>query len=293
MQLSGGLDLWNRIEVGHHRELFAPPEQRAGPAVSHDLFRQPGMRNNRKAHVREVRGLMGEDTQVGMARGTGAVPQLVYDAAPKTFSASRLTDHKRTNFGNRGTEWRELSACDDGAASVDGDHEAIDARCQFTQLAGQKMTRLLILLNQRVNFLCIAPDSRPKLRYATADLKVGTTYIVPGFGPATLWLAHVVAPANTSLNAASSSPIARSSSASVMISGGNNRITVPAVRFTSTPCRMAASYTGAASMFSSRPHMRPAPRMSTIAGCFFCMSRSFPSRCAPVFFTCSIKPAVS
>ena len=60
-------------------------------------------------------------------------------------------------------------------------------------------------------------------------------------------------------------------------------MTFPAVRFTSTPCRMAASCTGAASIFSSRPHISPAPRISTIAGCFFCISRSCASRCAPVF----------
>ena len=52
-------------------------------------------------------------------------------------------------------------------------------------------------------------------------------------------------------------------------------MTFPAVRLTSTPCRMAASCTAAASMFSSRPHIRPAPRTSTIAGCFFCIARSF------------------
>ena len=67
MQLSGGLDLGRRIEVGHHRELFAPPEQRAAPAVGRDLLRQPGVRNNRKAHVREIRRLMGEHTQIVVA----------------------------------------------------------------------------------------------------------------------------------------------------------------------------------------------------------------------------------
>ena len=37
-----------------------------------DLFRQPGVRNDRKAHVREVRRLMGEDTQVVEARALRA-----------------------------------------------------------------------------------------------------------------------------------------------------------------------------------------------------------------------------
>jgi hypothetical protein len=91
------------------------------------------------------------------------------------------------------------------------------------------MTRLLIPLNQLVNPPRIAADGRSKLGRAVpgtadaADLKVGTTTVdttigdtkivdtmdvVPGFHPALLSLIHVVTPANTSLNAASSSPIA-------------------------------------------------------------------------------------
>src|SRR5215212_2239773 len=64
MQLGRRLDLGNSIEVSHHRELFAPPEERAVAAVSHDLLRQPRVRNNREAHMREVRRLMSEHTQV-------------------------------------------------------------------------------------------------------------------------------------------------------------------------------------------------------------------------------------
>ena len=60
---------------------------------------------------------------------------------------------------------------------------------------------------------------------------------------------HVVAPANTSLKAASSRPSASSSSAFVIINGGSSRITFPAVRLTSTPCRVAASCTAIGDVF--------------------------------------------
>ena len=246
MQLSGGLDLGHGVEVGHHRELFAPPEQRAAPAVGHDFLRQPGVRNNRKAHVREVRGLMGEDTQVVVAG--------LRERA--TFSSSTMRRPRPWPRRFSLTTSERISASDElsGASSP---HATIDPRpstpttkrsmrdVELAQLAGQEMTRLLIALNQLVDPPRIAPDSRPKLRRAP-----------------TRGLLHVVTPANTSLNAASSNPSARSSSASVMISGGSSRMTFPAVRFTSTPCRMAASCTAVASHVQfEAPHQ---PRASNL-----------------------------
>ena len=49
-------------------------------------------------------------------------------------------------------------------------------------------------------------------------------------------------------------------SASVMMYGGSMRMTVPVVRFTTTPRSRAAVATGKASVLSSIPAMRPAPR---------------------------------
>ena len=116
--------------------------------------------------MREVRGLVGEHTQVVVAGRTSADLQLVDDAAAQALSAPLLADDQRPNLGERRAERRKLPARDDRSASVDADHEAIDPRRQFAQLAGQKMPGLLIPLNQLVNLPCVAADSRPKLRRA-------------------------------------------------------------------------------------------------------------------------------
>ena len=107
---------------------------------------------------------MGEDAQVVIAGRTGTNFQLVDDAAAETLSALLLADDQGADFGDRRAERRKLAARDDRAASIDADHETIDPRCQLAQLPGQKMTLLLIALNQLVNPLRIAPDSGPKLR---------------------------------------------------------------------------------------------------------------------------------
>ena len=61
---------------------------------------------------------------------------------------------------------------------------------------------------------------------------------------------------------------ASSTSLAVTMYGGSSRTTVVAVRLTSRPRSSAALTTGAASLASSRPAMRPAPRTSvTICGC--------------------------
>src|SRR5687768_3292254 len=94
-----GLDLGCDVEVGHHRVLFAAAEQRAIPAVGHDLFRQPGVRNDGKAHVRKVRGLMREHTEIVVARRARAELQLVDDSASQAASAMFLADDERADFG--------------------------------------------------------------------------------------------------------------------------------------------------------------------------------------------------
>ena len=169
MQLSGGLDLGYGIEIGHHRELFAPPEQRAAPAVGHDLFWQPGVRNNRKAHVRKVRGLMGEDTQVVVTARSRADLQFVDQETAESLPAPFLADNERADFRKRCAERRELAAGHDRSATVDSDDEAVDSRCELTQLAGKEMARLLVALNQLVDLPRVAADSRPKLRRAPGD----------------------------------------------------------------------------------------------------------------------------
>ena len=107
---------------------------------------------------------MGKHTQVVEAARTSADLQLVDDAVAQALSAPLFTDNQRPNLGERRAERHKFSAGDDQSASIDRDDEAIDPRRQFAQLAGQKMTRLLIPLNQLVNLPCIAADSRPKLR---------------------------------------------------------------------------------------------------------------------------------
>src|SRR5687767_1002812 len=99
MQLSGGMDLGHGIEVGNHRELFAPPEQRAVAAVCGYLLRQPGVRNNGEAHVGEIRRLVREHTQVVVAGRACADSQLVDDAAAEALSATFLANHERPDFG--------------------------------------------------------------------------------------------------------------------------------------------------------------------------------------------------
>src|SRR5688572_4989921 len=64
LRLVEGLELGRNVEVGHHRVLFATPEQRAIPAVCHDFLRQPCVRNDRKSHVRKVGGLVREHAQI-------------------------------------------------------------------------------------------------------------------------------------------------------------------------------------------------------------------------------------
>jgi hypothetical protein len=165
MELGGGLDLGRDIEVGHHRKLFAPPEERAIPAVGRDLFRQPGVRNNRKSHVRKIRRLVGEYTQIIVAGRAGADPQLVDEAAPEALPAPILGDDQRPDFGKRRAERCKLGARDDRSSPIQADDEAIDSGRQLAQLARKKMTGLLIALNQLVNFPCVGSDGRPKLRH--------------------------------------------------------------------------------------------------------------------------------
>ena len=103
MQLCRGLDLGYSVEVGHHRELFAPPEERAVAAVGRDFLRQPRVRNNRKAHMREVRRLMSEDTQVVISCGSGPGPKLVDDLTADALSAALLGNDEGPDFRERGT----------------------------------------------------------------------------------------------------------------------------------------------------------------------------------------------
>src|SRR5215203_2456572 len=234
MGVHGFLDLRLGVQVGHHRKLSTPPEQCAVPAVCRDLLGYPRVGNNRKPHVREIGGLVGENTQVVVPGRSGARPQLTDNAASEPLPSSVLIHDQRPDLGDGCAERCELAACDDRTASVDGNDEAVDARLQFGQLPRQEMADQLIALNQLVDLPDVGLDRRPNQRCAS-----------------TCDLLHVVTPAKTSLNAASSIPSARSSSASVIIRGGSRRMTVSAVRFTSTPCRIAASYTAAASAVSS------------------------------------------
>src|SRR6185503_2935309 len=47
----------------HHRVLPAGSKQRAGSAVGFNLFRQPGVRDNRESHLNEIARDMGERAQ--------------------------------------------------------------------------------------------------------------------------------------------------------------------------------------------------------------------------------------
>ena len=114
---------------------------------------------------------MGEHTQIVVAGRASSDPQLVDDAAPEALAAPILADDERPDFGKRRAERRELAARDDRSSSVHADHEAIDPGRQLAQPAREKMTGLLIALNQLVNLPCIGSDSRPKLG-TRADVSV-------------------------------------------------------------------------------------------------------------------------
>ena len=90
-RLPCGRDVLHGVQIRHHGVLSALAEQRAGVAVRRDLFRQPGMRHDREAHVREVRRLMREHAQVIVAVAPGALAQLVDDPAAhaRILAASR------------------------------------------------------------------------------------------------------------------------------------------------------------------------------------------------------------
>jgi hypothetical protein len=190
MQLRRRLDLVG-IEVGNHGELIALPEQRARPAIGRDLLREPGVRHDRKTHVREVRGLMREDAQVVVTGCPRPCPQLVHDVSAEALAAALVAYDQGPYLCDRLTQWGQLTTRDDGPAAIDPDDEALDASHQLTQLTRQKMAGLLMLLNQFVNAPRVAPDGRPQDRRATPR-----------------GIFHIVAPVNTSLKAASSRPIA-------------------------------------------------------------------------------------
>src|SRR6185295_7611050 len=118
---------------------------------------------------------------------------------------------ERSDLRHRVAQRRKLAAAHDGAAAVHGDHEPIDVYIELAQLARQEPAFLPVLLDEAVNPFRVRPDCSPDLRWLASALSH----------------LHLVAPANTSLNAASSNNSARSSSASVMVNGGNNRITFP------------------------------------------------------------------
>src|SRR6186997_2121967 len=89
-RLPCGSAVLHGVQVRHHRVLPALPEQGAGAAVRCDLFRQPRMRHDREAHVREVRRLMREDTQIVVAVARGALAQLVDNPAAHAGSPPPL-----------------------------------------------------------------------------------------------------------------------------------------------------------------------------------------------------------
>src|SRR5204863_8373808 len=126
----------------------------------------------------------------------------------------RSGDDERAYLGHGVAERRQLAATDDSPAPIHRHDEPIDVHVELAQVAGQKTPFGPVLLDEIVNPFGVRPDSRPDLRRLSAALFHG----------------HLVAPANTSLNAASSSISARSSSASVIVSGGSSRMTFPAVR---------------------------------------------------------------
>ena len=214
-----GVALRRSVEVGDERELIAPPEELARAAIRRQLFRQPGVRNDREPHVHEIRRLMREDTQVVVPGRPGALTKFVHDRSSQTLPAALLADDERPNFGARAAEWRELGARDDRAPAVDADDKSVDVGDELAQLTGQETALLEVLMDELVNPLRIGSNGGPKDRRATSGF---FQFATP-------------APASTSLNAASSNPSARSRSASVIIRGGSNRITLPAVRFTNTP----------------------------------------------------------
>src|ERR1700730_8229689 len=215
----------HRLQVGNHCVLSATPEERARAAVDGNFFRQPGMRHDREAHVREIAGLMREHAQLVVTVGLRAAPKLVDDRAADARSTPLLAHHERPDLCERMAEGSQLAARHHRASAVDGHHKSIGVDVELVELARQKAAFLRMLPDQLVNAFDVAANRRSKRR------RLSSAFL----------FFHVVAPANTPLNAASSNTNARSSSASVIVSGGSNRMTFPAVRFTSTPCRMAAS----------------------------------------------------
>src|SRR5687767_9054196 len=281
-------------ERQHHRVLAAPAELRAGPAIGVDFLGQPDMRNDGETELHEIGRYVGERTELVETGCRRATDQLVDQLTPCADRPRFLGDNQGTHLRNRAAQLRKISARHN-AVAISGDDETMRVDDDLAEIPWQETALVDVIVDQRVDRLRIRGGGRADHQRCDgarvrqddrADLQ-GVLHRRRG-GAARA--GHTGTSEATEARTASSMSTARSMSAASMVSGGSRRTTFSLVLLTSRPFWRAWSTTGPASMRSSMPRMRPAPRASTMTGCFSASARSRRSKCAPTVLTCSRSP---
>lgn len=109
-----------------------------------DLFRHPHVRNDREAHLDEMRWFVGEGTQSGKSTRSGDGGELGHHPRSDVVAASLLIDDERTNLGDGSTQRRELGAPDDTVIQLRHD-EARRMGNDFVQRPWQEVTGFAIV----------------------------------------------------------------------------------------------------------------------------------------------------
>src|SRR5206468_12899784 len=99
-----------------HRILPAAAKVGTSETVGKNLFEQPEVRHDRKAHADEVRGRMGKGAQFLEPASTRPSAQFVDDLRPYTMPAYGTINGQRAHLRHARTERRQLGAADDPAA---------------------------------------------------------------------------------------------------------------------------------------------------------------------------------